>query len=146
MLQNTQQNLLSDPLFKSDNTLLAPVSNQLANSSFFDFNQHLAEPILLHLEDKNDKYVLNVQKKIDPNLELKVDVKDGILTISGAGEQSKSDSGDGVRSVSYSSSSFQRSTRLPQDVDQRRITANYGMDGNVRILMPKLNAQSSQNV
>jgi len=88
------------------------------------------------LIEKNNEYVIRVEapgmKKTDFNLT----VKDGVLTLSGekTAEESKNDDYYTHRESSYGR--FSRSFRLPDEVKENKIKANY-KNGVLAIAVPR---------
>jgi len=104
--------------------------------AFWDWNHVLKEPISMGLQDLNDRYEMNLRRpKEIPDDQLKVETKDGFLTVSGQHQQ-ENKSADG-NSYTSSYSSFSRSVKLPDNVEVENIAANYTDDGVVRIELPK---------
>jgi len=107
---------------------------------FWNFDRFLSEPLSLGLEDKQDRYVMNVVKPAHiGDHDLKIDINNDVLTVHGDVKQEHEDKDkDGKRrSYSYSSSSFSRSIRLPPNVDQSKISANMVEPGKLVIDLPK---------
>lgn len=73
--------------------------------------------------------------------EIKIEVKDGRLTISGARQEEKRESTDKYQRIERSSGSFSRSLMLPRTVDQDKISASHD-NGVLRLTMPKVRAIS----
>ena len=73
--------------------------------------------------------------------EVKIQVKDGVLTVSGQrkSEHNEESEKNGVkfRRVERSSGSFTRSIAVPREVDQEKITASQD-NGVLRITLPKV--------
>jgi len=149
-----QQGLLRDTDFSKDNTSLTTTGNtgtnvgtvgnvggQNDNVGFWNFNRFLNEPITLDLEDKEDRYIMNVRKPSHlGNHDLKIDLKNDVLTVHGdkKEERNEEDKDKGAKSYYYSSSSFSRSTRLPPNVDQSKIAAHIDDNGTLKIDLPKV--------
>jgi HSP20 family protein len=93
----------------------------------------LESPISLDLTEAKDRFTLAANIKGFSKDQLKVDCKDGMLTISG--EKASEKKGDG--SYEQSSSSFSRSLSLPASVDESKISAKF-VDGALAIDMKKL--------
>lgn len=157
-----QQQLLGDDMNKDNtaltgpstvgttgaNTQLAPV-DQNQNVGFWNFNRFLNEPLSLGLEEQNDKYVMNVVKPAHiGDHDLKIDINNDILTVHGEKKEQREDKGsDGKQKSYYSSySTFSRSIKLPQNVDQSKIAANMMEPGKLVIDLPKKPQQEQKKL
>jgi len=69
--------------------------------------------------------------------DLRIEVKDDVLTISAEQKEEKQEDLDGYRRREFSYSSFCRSFYLPEDVNGEKIGANY-KDGVLNVEIPKL--------
>lgn len=65
-----------------------------------------------------------------------MEVKDGVLTVSGSRSKEFKEESNTWRRVERSSGSFRRSIALPHEVDQEKITASHE-NGVLRIAMPR---------
>jgi len=68
--------------------------------------------------------------------DLKIDLKDDVLTISSEHKEEKEDNGDGYKRREFSYNSFCRSFYLPENIDADKIDAGY-KDGILEISIPK---------
>ena len=69
--------------------------------------------------------------------DLRIEVKDDVLTISAEQQEDKQEDLEGFRRREFSYSSFCRSFYLPEDVNGEKIGANY-KDGILNVEIPKL--------
>jgi len=69
--------------------------------------------------------------------DLRIEVKDDVLTISAEQKEEKQEDLEGYRRREFSYSSFCRSFYLPEDVNGEKIGANY-KDGILNVEIPKL--------
>ncbi len=69
--------------------------------------------------------------------DLRIEVKDDVLTISAEQKEDKQEDLEGFRRREFSYSSFCRSFYLPEDVNGEKIGANY-KDGILNVEIPKL--------
>jgi len=74
---------------------------------------------------------------------LKIEVKDEVLTISAEQKDEKQDEYEGYRRREFSYSSFCRSFYLPEDVNGERIGATY-RDGILNVEIPKLEEEKKK--
>jgi HSP20 family protein len=69
--------------------------------------------------------------------DLKIEVKDDVLTISSEHKEEKDEDTEGYRRREFSYSSFCRSFYLPEDVNGEKIGASY-KDGILNVTIPKV--------
>mgnify|MGYP002399991624 CR=1 FL=1 len=74
---------------------------------------------------------------------LKIEVKDDVLTISAEQKEEKQDDFEGYRRREFSYSSFCRSFYLPEDVNGEKIGAAY-RDGILNVEIPKLEEEKKK--
>lgn len=74
---------------------------------------------------------------------LKIEVKDEVLTISSEHNEEKHDEREGYMRREFSYSSFCRSFYLPEDVNGDKIKANY-KDGILNVEIPKLEEEKKK--
>jgi HSP20 family protein len=74
---------------------------------------------------------------------LKIEVKDDVLTISAEQKEEKQDDLEGYKRREFSYSSFCRSFYLPEDVNGEKIGAAY-RDGIVNVEIPKLEEEKKK--
>jgi HSP20 family protein len=79
-----------------------------------------------------------VQKK-----DIKVEIEDGMLTISGERKLEKEEKKDNYRRIERSYGTFYRSFSVPDDVDPKQIKAETA-DGVLRVTLPKTKAPKSE--
>jgi len=128
---------LPHPRRSDGNQALVPATTDLSRG-WWDWNRALAEPMSMSLNDRGNEYVMDVSAPSGMSgNDLKLDLNNDVLTVSGAHSDEKRDAGEwGSRYVS-SSSSFSRSVKLPKNVDQTKIAANFTEDGRLSIQLPK---------
>jgi HSP20 family protein len=74
---------------------------------------------------------------------LKIEVKDEILTISAEQREEKQENPEGYKRREFSYSSFCRSFYLPEDVNGEKISATY-RDGILNVEIPKLEEEKKK--
>jgi HSP20 family protein len=75
--------------------------------------------------------------------DLKIEVKDEVLTISAAQKDEKQEEHEGYRRREFSYSSFCRSFYLPEDVNGDKIGASY-KDGILNVEIPKMEEEQKK--
>ncbi len=77
--------------------------------------------------------------------DIKLDVKDGVLTVSGERRYEKDVTEENVHRIERSYGSFSRSFSLPRNVDTEKIDANM-KDGVLRVKLPKLETSKGRAI
>lgn len=129
-------------LVKYNPTNYSPVSFKNFVDRFFndDFYQEGNEST--YFSPKVDVSESDQQFEIDfyiPGVEkdqVKIDLNDGRLTVSGERKFEKENSGKNYRSVEGSFGSFTRSFQLPDNIDQEAVNASFE-NGVLQIVVPK---------
>jgi HSP20 family protein len=122
-----------------------PVAFPTVFSDFFEpweewfnddrFRKALTVP-KVNISENEKSYDLEVAAPGLHKKDLKIDVKENVLTISAESEKNKEEKNDKYTRQEYNYSSFSRSFTLPEDVAKDKIEANY--DGGVlKISLPK---------
>ena len=119
----------------NNNNVFPSLMNEFFNDDFGlnFFNRNYSVPSVNSIEN-NDSFEIDLavpgMKKEDFSIEL----NDKVLVISS--ESSNNIENDKMRLNEFNSSSFQRSFRVPDSVDQDKIKANY-KNGILKIKLPK---------
>lgn len=114
-----------------------PVTNAAAPSRRF-------APAMDILESDQD-YVLRVDLPGLGENDVKLEILEGVLTLSGERRSSQDDSRDGYRRIERSTGSFSRSVTLPKGVDATAVTAQFE-NGVLEIHIPKPEEKKPQAV
>ncbi len=77
--------------------------------------------------------------------DIKVSVKDDVLTISGEKKQEKRESGENYHRVERSYGAFKRMITLPSSVDPEKVKATY-KDGVLKVTLPKLESAKPKEI
>lgn len=93
------------------------------------------------VEEGEDHYVLNLEMAGMKKDDIKLEVSDGQLTISGERRHESRQKDEGHWYSERKFGKFQRSFSIPVGIDTNRIEANY-QDGILRVMLPK--AESSK--
>jgi len=86
--------------------------------------------------DKGSAFEIVVKTPGFEKKNLKVGVKDGVLTVAGHRKEERRSRSAGGWSETRSESSFTRSVALPDGVDAKKTKINYG-NGELKLLLPK---------
>lgn len=99
----------------------------------------------MDLVEQDGEYVLRADLPGVSESDVKVEVQDGLLTVSGARRSEHEESHEGYRRVERASGSFSRSLRLPEGVDPQAIEASFD-NGVLEVKIPKPQEPKSQRV
>lgn len=88
------------------------------------------------IEEKDKEYCVTVELPGVKKNDVKITVKDNLLTISGEKKSEKEEKGKNYHRSERVFGTFQRTFRLPDLVDQENISAEY-KDGVLHITIPK---------
>jgi len=131
---------MSDPFFNTmpNQQLTTLNNNPNKDVGIWNWNSFLHEPIQMCLEENPEKYVMTLKRPVHlGEADLKVDVHNDMLTVSGEKKKESRTEKPGIKSYSSSYTCFCRSTRLPKDVDQTHISARMNPDGSLWVELPK---------
>jgi HSP20 family protein len=110
--------------------------------NFFTKDRELMEPMrfewcpLCNLHEDDTNYILEAEVPGLEKDEIKVSLKDNIITLSGERKEEKEDKKKHSHIIERHYGSFSRSFSLPVDVDEEKIDASY-KDGVLRVILPK---------
>ena len=90
----------------------------------------------IDLVEEDERYVLRADLPGLGEQDVKIEVEDGVLTISGERVSSHDEKGQGYRRVERASGRFQRSLGLPKGVDAEAIEASFEQ-GVLEVHIPK---------
>jgi HSP20 family protein len=99
----------------------------------------------LDIAETPSEYVVSVDLPgIKPD-DVKIELDDGLLTISGSRESCKHEDKRNFHRVERSSGSFQRMVTLPREIEADRIEANYDQ-GVLHVTLPKSAAKQPRKI
>ena len=90
----------------------------------------------MDLVDTDDNLVLRADLPGMSDEDLKIEIEEGVLTISGERRAEHEEKGEGFHRVERSFGSFSRSLSLPDGVDPERVAADF-KDGVLEVRIPK---------
>lgn len=88
------------------------------------------------VSEENDAYQVAIDLPGVKKDDIKIVVEDGVLTVSGERKQQTEEKGDGYRRLERSFGAFQRSFRLPKEVEIDKIESHYE-SGVLSVRVPK---------
>jgi HSP20 family protein len=90
----------------------------------------------IDVQETDREYLLKADLPDVKKEDVKVDVKEGILTVEGERKQEKEEKGKKFHRIERSYGKFVRRLALPTDVDHQKIAAEF-KDGVLNVHMPK---------
>jgi HSP20 family protein len=93
-----------------------------------------------NIQEKDDQFILELSAPGLKREDFKIDLEDGVLTISSEKEEEKKDEDKNYKSREFSYSSFSRSFSLPDNTAEDKINAKY-TDGILHVTIPKKEAR-----
>lgn len=97
------------------------------------------------LTETNDSYLIHVDLPGVNEKDIKVDVSNGRLSVSGERRQEKREESKGFLRTERSYGRFERTFQLPQDVNQERIKAHL-QNGVLELIIPKIEIAKPRTV
>lgn len=88
------------------------------------------------VEENDEAYVIKAEVPQVKREDVKINVLNGVLTLTGERRHEKEEKGKKFHRIERSYGSFSRSFSLPDNVDEAKITASFA-DGMLNILLPK---------
>jgi HSP20 family protein len=125
--------------------LFPPLRNDFITPGFFtprllDFTDDFFEGSIAlppaNINETTKEFQLDLSVPGMKRDDFKVDIENGILTISSEKEEEKKDEDKNYRRREFSYRSFSRSFTLPDNVDENNINAKYD-NGMLKIIIPK---------
>lgn len=122
------------PSFFDDDTFSFP--NRLFKRPFFQDGEIMPA---VNIKDNTKSFDLEVAAPGYKKEELKVNVEDGVLTISSEKKKESEEEKNGYTRREFNYSSFSRSFQLPQNADADNVKASF-VDGVLKLSVPKTKA------
>jgi HSP20 family protein len=97
----------------------------------------------VNIKEDEKKYTLDLAIPGIDRKDLKIDMKEDVITISSEMKKESEENNDGFRRKEFSYSAFSRSFYVPEDVNKEKIEASY-KDGVLSVTLPKENEQKSK--
>jgi HSP20 family protein len=89
-----------------------------------------------NIREDEKKYFLELAIPGVDKKDLKIDIKEDVLTVSSENKSETEESGNGYKRKEFSYSSFSRNFYIPENVERDKIEANY-KDGILSVELPK---------
>ena len=112
---------------------------------FFDYDPFFTETDFettptfvpaVDIREEEDKYILDAELPGMKKEDVHIEVKDGVLTLSGERKFENEEKRDDYTRIERSYGSYQRTFTLPDHVDEEKIEAAYS-EGVLTIVLPK---------
>ena len=114
------------------------------NSFRRNYNRFGMNSFTLDMKEQNDKYLIKADLPGLNKSEIKVTFNNGLVNISTQRSESHEDSSEHTHISERSYGSYSRSIRVPDNIDQHSITAQY-VDGVLNVTIPKLTPPPSSS-
>jgi HSP20 family protein len=114
------------------------------NEDFFPtFNRNTGSLPAVNIREDEKAFYLELAVPGMDKKDLRIEVKDDVLTISSEHKEERQDDLEGYKRREFSYSSFCRSFYLPEDVNGEKIGATY-RDGILNVEIPKLEEEKKK--
>lgn len=140
--RNGNANANCFPLLRNDFLTSSLLTPRLFDFDTDLFTEGLNAP-LANITESNKEFKLDLSAPGMKRDDFKVNVEDGVLTISSEKEEEKKESDENFRRREFSYSSFSRSFTLPDNVNENDINAKYD-NGMLHITIPKKEVSASK--
>ena len=111
-----------------DDDLIGLPEGFLAETRRFFPDRMLPREVMMpavNIKDNGNSFTVELAARGYTKEDLKVNVKDGVLTISSQKKEEHEEKGQGYSRKEFSSSSFSRSFTLPKNVDTDKVDASF---------------------
>lgn len=114
------------------------------NEDFFPtFSRNTSSLPAVNIKEDNKAFYLELAVPGMDKKDLRIEVKDDVLTVSSGHTEEKEQDYEGYKRKEFSYSSFCRSFYLPEDVNSEKIVAVY-KDGILNVEIPKLEEEKKK--
>ncbi|MBL7892471.1 MAG: Hsp20/alpha crystallin family protein [Bacteroidia bacterium] len=127
---------------------ILPSFENLFNDYFnadFSLREFVSRVPAVNVSEKEDKYLIEVSAPGFNKDEFKVEIADGILTISGEHKEEKKEDDKNFSRKEFNCDSFRRSFNLADSVDEEQIGAKY-KNGILYIQLPKIKSGKLKHI
>lgn len=123
------------------------LTNRFFTPRLFDFDDEFftrsITPPLANINETNKEYQMDLSVPGMKRDDFKVDVDNGIITISSEKEEEKNEEDKNYSRCEFSYSKFSRSFTLPENADENNIKAKYD-NGILKVTIPKVEESISK--
>ena len=113
------------------------------DEDLFTGNSNRTSMPAVNIKEDEKKYSLELAIPGINKNDLKIDMKEDVITISSEVKKESEENNDGYKRKEFSYSSFSRSFYVPENVNKEKIEASY-KDGVLYVTLPKEDEQKSK--
>lgn len=110
---------------------------------FTGLSNRTASTPAVNIKEDEKKYSLELAIPGINKNDLKIDIKEDVITISSEMKKESEENSDGYKRKEFSYSAFSRSFYVPENVNKEKIEASY-KDGVLYVTLPKEDEQKSK--
>jgi len=143
MSNNNKKEVAMLPMITRRNYKPLTLSDFLNEDFFPTFNRNSSSLPAVNIREDEKAFYLELAVPGMDRKDLRIEVKDDVLTISSEHKEERQEDLEGFRRREFSYSSFCRSFYLPEDVNGEKIGANY-RDGILNVEIPKLEEEKKK--
>lgn len=130
----------NSPLFPKWNNFFEGVS---PDDRFLSFDSKFNLVPAANIEDKDSEFVISMAVPGVEKDDINVEVHDNVITISSEKEETSEETEKNFSRKEYSYNSFRRTFRLPQNIQEEKIEANYE-NGELILQLPKVKPEATK--
>jgi HSP20 family protein len=143
MSNNIKKEVAMLPMITRKNYKPLTLSDFLNEDFFPTFNRNTGSLPAVNIREDEKAFYLELAVPGMDKKDLRIEVKDDVLTISSEHKEERQDDLEGYKRREFSYSSFCRSFYLPEDVNGEKIGATY-RDGILNVEIPKLEEEKKK--
>jgi len=143
MSNNNKKEVAMLPMITRRNYKPLTLSDFLNEDFFPAFNRNSSSLPAVNIREDEKAFYLELAVPGMDRKDLRIEVKDDVLTISSEHKEERQEDLEGFRRREFSYRSFCRSFYLPEDVNGEEIGANY-KDGILSVEIPKLEEEKKK--
>jgi HSP20 family protein len=143
MSNNIKKEVAMLPMITRRNYKPLTLSDFLNEDFFPTFNRNTGSLPAVNIREDEKAFYLELAVPGMDKKDLRIEVKDDVLTISSEHKEERQDDLEGYKRREFSYSSFCRSFYLPEDVNGEKIGATY-RDGILNVEIPKLEEEKKK--
>jgi HSP20 family protein len=143
MSNNIKKEVAMLPMITRKNYKPLTLSDFFNEDLFPTFNRNTGSLPAVNIREDEKAFYLELAVPGMDKKDLRIEVKDDVLTISSEHKEERQDDLEGYKRREFSYSSFCRSFYLPEDVNGEKIGATY-RDGILNVEIPKLEEEKKK--
>jgi HSP20 family protein len=143
MFNNNKKEVIMLPVITRRGYKPLTLSDFLNEDFFPTFTRNTSSLPAVNIREDDKSFYLELAVPGMDKKDLRIEVKDDVLTISSEHKEEQEQEHEGYRRREFSYSSFCRSFYLPEDVNGEKIAASY-KDGILNVEIPKLEEEKKK--